>query len=78
MAAAMGKSAWFGRPGTLYVVCCGDEHFALVSLLGATAVPDRAGKGESVLSAGRIFRVLALPRIPDGEKRCETKHVILR
>ena len=72
LAAAIGGSAWFGRPGTLYAVCGGDEHFALVSLLGAATAAAAAGRGDPAalpLSAGRIVRVLALPAIPDGEKK---------
>ena len=70
LAAAVARSRWFGRPGTLYVACGGDRHFALVSLLG-TACGGRSGGADpgGPLSPDRIFRVLALSRLPDSEKR---------
>lgn len=70
LAAAVAGSKWFGRPGTLYVACGGDMHFALVSLLG-TIGGGRKGRADpgGPLSPDRIFRVLALSRLPDSEKR---------
>lgn len=70
LAAAVARSKWFGRPGTLYVACGGDRHFALVSLLG-TAGGGRNGRADpgGPLSPDRIFRVLALSKIPDSERR---------
>lgn len=74
LAAAVAGSAWFGRPGTLYVACGGDSHFMLVSLLGSRGVGCSGGSGSSSkagypLSADRIFRVVALRKIPACEDR---------
>lgn len=76
LAAAIPGSSWFGRPGTLYVACGGRRHFELVSLLGS-AGGGRAGRSGAgmpgargaPLSADRIFRVLAMKRVPESEGR---------
>ena len=67
LASAIAGSEWFGRPGTLYVVCGGHKHFALVSLLGCAGGGARGPDGP--LPADRIFRVVGLRTLPDYEKR---------
>lgn len=73
LASAIGRSsAWFGRPGTLYAVCSGDEHFALMSLLGARQA-GKSGSGSGSGSGSKrgpdVHRVLALTHIPGSEER---------
>ena len=72
LAAAISRSSWFGRPGTVYVACGGNRHFVLLSLLGSIG----GGRGKHACAAadvppltGRIFRVVALRDIPKGEMR---------
>ena len=67
LASAIAGSEWFGRPGTLYVVCGGRKHFALVSLLGCAGGGARGPDGP--LPADRIFRVVAMTSLPEYEKR---------
>ena len=72
LAAAVAGSAWFGRPGTLYVACGGDSHFMLVSLLGSRGAGCSGGgsrKAGSPLSTDRIYRVIALRKLPACEAR---------
>ena len=69
LAAAIGRSAWFGVPGTLYAVCSEREHFALVALLGATAASLGGGGKGGPLSTERVVRLLALNKVPDCERR---------